>query len=195
MHWGSVIELIHITASLGHGFPLQWSICISQRSPSKPATQSHQNFEFSEVEVRWFVGWRCRQIPLTHGEERQGSETALISQRSPLNPFGQRHLKLFTVQIYVPTILTFVLLDGEIWCNTRPIFIRTRPEIVSILAMAAILARITFTCITIIPNLGFLRTILVYFRFTFNKMILYIVVQSQGPQQFTGLSVSGNLIV
>ena len=109
MHWGSVIELIHITASFGHGLPLQWSIWISHRSPSKPATQSHQNLDFSLLEVRWLVGCRCRQIPLTHGEERQGSETALISHRSPLNPFGQRHLKLFTVQIYFPLIVSLKL--------------------------------------------------------------------------------------
>ena len=97
MHWGSVIELMHMTASFGHGFPLQWSICISHRSPSKPATQSHQYLDFSLLEVLWLVGWRWRQIPLTQGEERHGSETALISQRSPLNPFGQRHLKLLSV--------------------------------------------------------------------------------------------------
>ena len=99
------MELMHITASFGQGFPLQWSICISHRSPSKPATQSHQYLDFSLLDVRWLVGWRWRHIPLTHGEERQGSDTALISQRSPLNPFGQRHLKLFYCSFIISTVL------------------------------------------------------------------------------------------
>ena len=89
--------------------------------------------------------------------------------------FRTKTFETFSLFVYNFNGITTQKYESEIWLITSGTTIFwTRPEIVCILTMTTILARITFACITIIPNLRFFWTIFVNFRFTLNGMIFYI---------------------